>query len=417
MPANYDIIIIGGGPSGLSLACLAADLDLTVAIVDKLSEAQLEAPAIDGRDIALTHRSVQILDALSVWGSIAAEDVAPIRRACVINADQEHRLRFDPDTTGHAALGYLVSNHILRTELCRAARKRARVSFILGDEVKDLDLSGPVAALSLSSGRVIKSRLVVAADSRFSQARRQAGIGVEMRDFGRTCIVCRLKHERPHDETAYEWFDTDQTLALLPLNDRHSSIVITQPTASAVATMKLPVDAFVAAVTQRLKARWGPMELVGERHAYPLIGVYADRFAAHHFALIGDAAVGMHPVTAHGFNFGLMGAHTLAEKLRVAIGTGMNIGAADVLQGYDREHRRATYPLYLATNALVRIYTDNGMLARVARSAILRIGDHLTPLKDLMLRKLTEVDDPLASTGTFALHGARDSGWEARSRP
>ncbi len=135
------------------------------------------------------------------------------------------------------------------------------------------------------------------------------------------------------------------------------------------------------------------MELSGKRHAYPLAAVYADRFCSRNFALIGDAAVGMHPVTAHGFNFGLSGVETLASKLGTAVRAGLNIGSVSVLESYEREHRSATYPLYIATNALVRLYTDARAPARISRSLILQIGDRLSPLKDFMLRKLTEVGE------------------------
>lgn len=415
---NYDVVVIGGGPAGLSFACLAGRLDLKVAVVDTVREEQLAAPAIDGRDIALTHRSVQVLERLGVWGAIPPEEVAPIRRACVLNADQSQLLHFDPPASRRAELGYLVSNHILRTLLYREAKKVATVELIAGVEAKDIDLGGPLARVSLASGNDLEAPLVVAADSRFSKIRRQAGIGAEMRDFGRTCIVCRMKHEKAHDGTAYEWFDKDWTLAVLPLSDRLSSIVITQPASVAAETSRMPASALAAQVAEKFAGRWGPMELVGERHSYPLVAVYAERFATRHLALIGDAAVGMHPVTAHGFNFGLMGAQTLVTKVHDALRSGMNIAAPEVLEAYDREHRRATYPLYAATNALVRLYTDNRTLARVARSAILRIGERLTPIKDLMLRRLTAVDETLTSTREALVpRGVGDHDREARSRP
>jgi 2-polyprenyl-6-methoxyphenol hydroxylase-like FAD-dependent oxidoreductase len=111
------------------------------------------------------------------------------------------------------------------------------------------------------------------------------------------------------------------------------------------------------------------------------------------FALIGDAAVGMHPVTAHGFNFGLRGAETLIREIGDAARSGGDIGSASVLQRYAREHRSATYPLYTATNAIVGLYTDNSVPARIAREALLPLSNALTPIKDFMLYKLTEIDD------------------------
>ena len=393
----YDIVIVGAGPAGLSFACLASEHGLKIGLIDQQGEELLAAPPPDGRDIALTHRSIQILKNIGAWSNIAVEDIAAIKRACVKNADQSYVLNFDHDRTGRTALGYLVSNQIIRRTLYQAAKTRENVEFVTGATAMDLKLGPSIATVSLSSGEVLEAPLVVAADSRFSEMRRKAGIGAEMRDFGHVCIVCRMKHEKPHGGTAYEWFDTDKTLAVLPLNNNESSIVITQPAGSAARAMDIPGGEYAADVERRFAGQWGAMELSGERHAYPLVATYADCFCAHRFALIGDAAVGMHPVTAHGFNFGLRGADTLAAKVTGATQAALDIGAVSVLEGYDREHRKATYPLYIATNALVRLYTNNHPLARIARSLVLLVGTGLSPIKDYMLHKLTEVDERQAS--------------------
>ncbi|MGZ5914680.1 MAG: 5-demethoxyubiquinol-8 5-hydroxylase UbiM [Hyphomicrobium sp.] len=398
MQARYDMVIVGAGPAGLSLACLAGAAGLKIAIVDEQREEQIARPAYDGRDIALTHRSVECLKQAGVWSAIADADVAPISNACVKNADEPALLRFDPGAMGEKALGYLVSNQVLRAALYAGAKARDSIELVTGATATAVELGGTAAKVSLATGDDLAARLVVAADSRFSKLRRMAGIGADLRDFGRVCIVCRIKHEQAHDGTAYEWFDTDQTLAVLPLNNRESSIVLTLPATAAARAMELPAPAFAADVERRFARRWGAMELSGARHAYPLVGVYADRFVAKRFALIGDAAVGMHPVTAHGFNFGLRGAASLAVRVSAAARAGVDIGSASLLEAYDREHRRATFPLYVATNALVRLYTDNGAAARLARSGILRLGERMTPIKNLMLRRLMEVDTRPALT-------------------
>ena len=219
-----------------------------------------------------------------------------------------------------------------------------------------------------------------------------AGIAAKMRDFGRVCIVSRMTIEKPHDEIATEWFDYDRTLAALPLNDHQLSIVLTIASDAAPAEIAATPEAFAAEVERRFASRWGAMRLVGERHAYPLIAVYADRFTARRFALVGDAAVGMHPVTAHGYNFGLRGADTLARGMETARRLGLDPGGASVLDRYDRDHRAATWPLYTATNALVSLYTDNQPLARFGREALLRLGNALPPVKALMMGKLTEIE-------------------------
>lgn len=392
MRANYDVAIAGAGPAGLAFACLASSLGLSVAVVEKEADAVLAAPPPDGREIALTHRSMQTLKNLGVWGRFATDEIAPIKRACVRNAASADLLRLDTARSGVEALGYLVSNHVIRRELYRQVRQTTGIDLLSGTGVTGVELAGPHAALSLPTGARLTARLIVAADSRFSQLRRSAGIGAEMRDFGRVCIVCRMTHEAAHDATAYEWFDTDQTLAVLPLGPNTSSIVLTLPSNGAAAVLSMTPEAFAQEVERRFRGQWGPMKLAGERTAYPLVAVYAHAFHARRFALVGDAAVGMHPVTAHGFNFGLRGAETLAGEMRKAKEAGGDFAAKAVLQAYDTAHRRATYPLYAATNAMVGLYTVNGPLAHLARHALLRIGNALPPVRSFMVHKLTEYD-------------------------
>lgn len=393
MRARYDVAIIGSGPAGLACACLAGVAGLHVAVVEKEPEEILAAPPPDGREIALTHRSVQIFESLGVWGRISPEQIAPIKRACVRNGPSADLLSFGPERTGREALGFLVSNHVIRASLYECAKSHETIEFISGNGCTEVELGELRARISLRSGEALEAALVVAADSRFSEMRRKAGIGADMCDFGRVCIVCRMRHQRPHDSTAYEWFDTDQTMAVLPLNNRVSSIVLTMAASAAPHAMRQPADAFAADVERRFRGQWGRMELSSERYAYPLVAVYAHRFHTRRFALVGDAAVGMHPVTAHGFNFGLRGADTLVREVGKAMRAGRDIASERVLAAYDFEHRRATYPLYTATNALVGLYSDNGVLAGFARNIFLRIGNGVSPIKDYMLHKLMEIDE------------------------
>jgi ubiquinone biosynthesis UbiH/UbiF/VisC/COQ6 family hydroxylase len=196
-------------------------------------------------------------------------------------------------------------------------------------------------------------------------------------------LVCRMHHAKSHDGVAWEWFDHGQTLALLPLNGGFcSSVVITVSDQEARRLQALGETDFDAELGRRFQRRLGTMRLCGERHAYPLVGVYADRFVAPRHALIGDAAVGMHPVTAHGFNLGLRGQATLAREILAAAARGADIGAAELLERYQREHRRASWPLYAATNTLVRLYTSEAPPLRFARHALLRLADRFTPFRE-----------------------------------
>jgi 2-polyprenyl-6-methoxyphenol hydroxylase-like FAD-dependent oxidoreductase len=168
-----------------------------------------------------------------------------------------------------------------------------------------------------------------------------------------------------------------------------SSIVITVPASKAPEILGMTEEAFNADIEQRFEHRLGAMRLAGERFAYPLVGVHAKRFVAQRFALIGDAAVGMHPVTAHGFNLGLSGAELLAGEVRKAAERGADFGAPEVLQAYQAKHRLDTLPLFHGTNTVVGLFTNNSLPAKALRKAVMHASNHLPPVKWAIRRKLT----------------------------
>ena len=391
MQQHFDCLIAGGGPAGLSLATMLGQSGLSVAVIEQSDESTLAAPAPDGREIALTHLSRAILERLGVWSRFPAEEIAPIRRAEVKNGASPYALTFDHPPEAGEGLGFIVPNSVIRAALFQAVRELPTVRLFTSTKATSLSLGSDKGRLETSGG-AFEAPLIAAADSRFSAVRRMAGIAARMRDFGRVCIVARMTVEKPHDDIATEWFDYDRTLAALPLNGNQISIVLTIASDAAPAELASAPEAFAAEVERRFASRWGSMRLDGERHAYPLVAVYADRFSARRFALVGDAAVGMHPVTAHGYNFGLRGADTLARGIESARRLGLDIGGGSVLERYNRDHRAATWPLYTATNALVSLYTDDQPLARIGREALLRLGNALPPVKALMMGKLTEIE-------------------------
>jgi len=388
MPALQDVVIVGAGPVGLALACALGDAGLAVTLVERQPRAALADPAPDGREIALTHRSAGILEALGLWERLAGDDVAPIREARVIDAGAPQALRFEPRGSRHAELGFLVANSAIRAAAFAAAARPA-VTLLDGAQVARIRPGADAAEVDLADGRRLRARLVVAADSRLSETRRQMGLGAELREFGRDVIVCRMAHEAPSDGIAWECFGYGRTLAVLPLNRQRVSTVVTVASDRSDALLRLPAPEYADLVCRQFGARLGRMRPDGERHVYPLVAVYARRFVGPRFALAGDAAVGMHPVTAHGFNLGLYGVDTLARALAAARRTGRDIGSLDVLLRYEAEHRRVTRPLYLGTNALVGLFTDDRAPARAARAAVIGVAERLAPLKAAITRRLT----------------------------
>ena len=387
---KFDIVVVGAGPAGLGFAASLAGSGLRLGLIEKLPEAALADPDFDGREIALTHLSMRLLRQLGAWERIPADEISPLREAQVLNGLSSFALRFDDDGRGDGPLGVLVPNHLIRRSLYEVVRALPEVTLLTGQTVASVQTSAQGASVGLADGRTITAPLVVAADTRFSESRRRMGIPATMQDFGKSMLVCRMAHERPHHGIATEWFGYGQTFAILPLNGDVSGAVLTLPAREMEKVMALEGAEFDADITRRYRHRLGAMRLVSTRHVYPLVGVLAQRFVATRFALVGDAAVGMHPVTAHGFNLGLRGADTLAREIRDAIGRGRDVADRRALARYQTDHMRASRPLYMATNATALFYTDDRLPVRVLRAAALRLGSRLAPFRRAVVERLTE---------------------------
>jgi ubiquinone biosynthesis UbiH/UbiF/VisC/COQ6 family hydroxylase len=389
---EFDLVIVGAGPAGLALAKSLADAPLRIALVEVQAQSVLENPPEDGRDIALTHTSEKIMGDLGMWAHIPEDRIGVIRDAKVLNGTSPFALHFDPKGQEGGYLGRIVPNYLIRKAAFAVLREQKNVTLVCDQRVVGVKTGAALSQVALADGRKLQAKLVVAADSRFSGTRRMVGIAADSLDFGRVVIVCEMTHTLPHDDTAYECFHYDQTLAILPMAGLKSSVVVTLPASRAKEVMAMGDGAFAADIEKRFGRKLGVMTLTGKRHPYPLVGVLAKKFVTSRFALIGDAAVGMHPVTAHGYNLGLSSAHLLAGEIAQAAARGGDIGAMLGLKRYEAAHRRVAVPLYHGTNMLVKLFTDTSPPARILRGAALRLGDRFAPLKNRILHQLTHID-------------------------
>ncbi len=407
---SFDVVVVGGGPVGLGFVRSLAGSGLRIALVERQNEKLLAAPAEDGREIAITHHSWQLLRELGLWQRFREEEIGTLRDAMVLNGNARPGLMFRHTEAGKQQLGWLLPNHAIRRAAYAEVAEMTEVRRITGMGVTAVKNDRDGAEVILDDGEVLHTALVVAADSRFSILRRFAGIPASMHDFGKIMLVCRMTHEREHEHVAWEWFDFGQTLALLPLHDPYtSSVVLTLPHQQMKALLSLDDGAFEIDMVRRFQQRLGRMTVAGPRCTYPLVGVYARRFVAERFAVIGDAAVGMHPVTAHGFNLGLLGLEVLAREICAANATQKAIWSPDLLQRYEREHRRATYPLYMATQLLANLYTDDRRPARVLRSLALAAGTRQGPLRRMIMAELTRANDNPSPPVRRAIRALRQS--------
>ncbi len=385
---EYDFIINGAGPSGLCFAALASKNGLRCAIIEKQAKEAIESPKFDGRDIALTHKSKDILESLGIWAQFSQGDISTIDKAIVNNGKNDGKMVLESNLAPN--LAYVVSNHLVRQYAYKIVKGDENIKIFFENEITKIDNKTDFVSAGLQDGTNLNAKILIAADSRFSTIRKRYGISSSMLDFGKTMVVCRIKHEIAHEFIANECFGNGYTLALLPLNDNVSSAVITmKPNQIDELLAKGDIE-FTDWIQERFEKPLGKISLISEKFAYPLVGVYANSFIAPRFAAIGDAAVGMHPVTAHGFNFGLLSITTLMNCIQKAQKHNKDIGAPQVLCEYDRKHRLDTLPLYVATAGIVNLYTNDTLPATLARKALINIADKMAPIKALMMNKLVD---------------------------
>ncbi len=390
MQTPYDIVIIGGGPAGLSFAASMISTDTQVLVVEKSDLVSISKPKPDGREIALTHLSLKILKQLDVWNFVNQAEVSPLKEAKVFDGDSPSLLNFKSDSSDIDALGFLVPNYQIRQALYQRVSQAPNITLKTESLVDDVEFKQTHSNVVFASGEQVQAKLVIAADSRFSNIRRKVGIPSLMKDFSKVMIVTKMTHEKTHDNVALECFDYGQTLALLPMVGNASSVVLTVTTDKAQSMLDMSEADFNQKITRDFKGQFGNMTQEGERHSYPLVGVHAQTFIAERFALIGDAAVGMHPVTAHGFNLGLRGQDILATLVKEALAHGQDIGSESLLKLFEKKHIHLTRLMFFGTNGIVALFTNDAPVIKQVRRFVLKFAEKFPPIKYLISNHLTE---------------------------
>ena len=378
------IVIVGAGPAGLAMAIALSGMGFRINVIDPKIEKDIKNPSYDGREIALTHQSKLYMEKLGIWQDIPEKSISYIKKAKILDDDSTESILIGDLIGKDSEIGFLVSNNVIRKSsydtLLILQEKNKDIKFFFEDEVTDVRNFDDFSKIELKSGKMLEAKLVISSDSRFSKIRTLLGIPSEMFDFGRDMLVCSMKHSKTHDQTAWEWFTYGYTLALLPMREGfidgqyESSVIVTMNKQEINNLLSLDKQRFNEEITKKFKNFFGDMVLTGPCYAYPLISVYPKKFVSERYALIGDAAVGMHPVTAHGYNFVLKGIKTLTELIDEAWQAREDIASDSLLNRYNRKHRAATKPLYLFTKFILAIFTKEVPSAKKIRKIFIKLG-------------------------------------------
>ena len=224
---KFDIAIIGAGPSGLSLACALAKTKLKIAIIEKNPKKKFSNPQNDGRDIALTHRSKNILKKFGIWKFINPKTISPIKEARILDGDSSRYIHLDHIKTIKNSLGYLIPNQIIRKGIYKKLETIKKIKIFSKNEVSKIISNKFLTKICLKNRKILESKLTIVADGRLSKIREKLGIYTNKTNFETSMTVFRMKHQLSNNNIALEYFHYNQTLAILPIQKKLSSIVIT----------------------------------------------------------------------------------------------------------------------------------------------------------------------------------------------
>ena len=381
---NFDCIVIGGGLSGLTTTLALSKIGLSVAIIDKTSLKMVKKNEGDQRTTAVSASGKKIFEALDIWDSLK-EDAEPILDIVVSEKGKRGHLNFDHQTVGTEPMGHILDNIQLKNSLLTGIRSQKNIQLFPFKSLDNFFPDAGTVTVDLNDETSYEAALLVAADGRNSASRRIAKIKGTNIDYNQSSIVFTVSHEKPHRGTAYEQFTTGGPIAFLPMRGNQSSVVWSEDTEVVKSLMQLDDKDFAAAASYRLNDFLGEMTIIGQRKIFPLKLNYADTIIADRFAMVGDAAHGLHPIAGQGFNLGLRDIANLTEEISKARRLGLDIGSFETLRSYQAARRFDNFSLVAATDGLNRLFTNNNKIVRSIRNSGLDAINTMNPLKNLFM--------------------------------
>ncbi len=386
-----DVVIGGAGFAGLALAiALRQGLGPTFSIT-VVDPALGNETSKDPRASAIAAAARRLFEAIEVWDAVDA-NAQPILDMVVTDSKLDDAVRptfltFGGEVEPGEPFAHMIENRHLVDALVTKAKQ-------LGVELRASSVetfAHPPSAsridVSLADGDVLSARLLVGADGARSRIRDQAGIATHGWNYNQSAIVTTVGHEREHNGRAEEHFLPAGPFAILPLTGKRVSIVWTEAAREAERVIALPDDEFLVELEKRFGLHLGDLEVIGPRRAFPLGLFTAREFIGDRLALIGDAAHIIHPIAGQGLNMGLRDVAALAEAVADAARLGLDVGAADVLERYQRWRRFDTMAMGVATDGLNRLFSNSSDVLRLARDVGLGVVERVPALKRMFIRE------------------------------
>ncbi|MDJ0759855.1 MAG: 2-octaprenyl-6-methoxyphenyl hydroxylase [Woeseiaceae bacterium] len=365
MSNHYDIVIAGGGMIGTSLALALRPIGLRVAVVEPVARGEPQQPSFDERTTALSRSTQRMFDAMGLWPDVMAAST-PIRHIHVSDAGRFGFSRIDAEEQGVEALGHVVINRVLGEVLQDELKEADSVTQFCPASVEAVDVSDERATVTLDTGELLTADLLVAADGARSQLRDLLHIGASVKHYGQTAIIGNLLSEKRPDGVAYERFTTGGPIAFLPMSGGRTAFVWVAETSVADELLALDDETFTDRLYAAFGTRLGRFSKIGKRSAYPLSLSKASRMTATRSVLVGNAAHGLHPVAAQGFNLGMRDVAALCDCISDARRDGDSI--AVMLERYADWRKRDQGTLVRITDSIVEVFGSTRPATRFARN-------------------------------------------------
>jgi 2-octaprenyl-6-methoxyphenol hydroxylase len=385
---DYDLVVVGGGLVGATLACALRDSSLRVALI----EAKPESAAIArGQAYHINLMSSRIFAGIGVWNEMRS-GVNQIEQIHLSDADYSGIVQFMLRDLSTDVLGYVAEHRVLLDALQNFLHQCPNVDYLCPAELVNTSYQTDGVELTLNQAgevRQVWTRLLVAADGARSPIRQQAEIQTRGWQYWQSCVVAFIQPEKPHHNIAYERFQSDGPFAILPLPNNLCRIVWTAPKAEAAAIAALDDEQFLTRLKQRYGDQMGELSLVGDRYVFPVQLMHSTCYTQSRLALIGDAAHCCHPVGGQGVNLGIRDAAALAEVIQKAHKQGKDIGDLKILKQYEHWRKLENLTILGFTDLLVRTFSNNFLPLVVLRRLGLEVLRSIRPLKVTALQLMT----------------------------
>ena len=399
-----DVIILGGGLIGLSLAAALDASGLTCSVVDPVDPESWANAGFDGRTSAVSSSSRRMLEAIGVADHLPAPG-CPIRTIRVADGLKPGGLAFEPPQSDDEPLGWMHENRHLREALRARAQAGPRINLYWQSKAARIDRGDHRVAVTLEDGRELRAPLLAVAEGRNSPTREAAGMRIARWQYDHAAIVSTVRHERPHEHVAWEIFYPAGPFALLPMTDdehgHRSAIVWSVRKADAAGFLALSDEQFAAEAKVAMGGFLGKLALLAPRSTYPLGFHHAAKITDRRLALVGDSAHAIHPIAGQGLNLGFRDVAALTQVLVEGARLGLDLGDRQLMDRYQRWRGLDTLMVAMATDGLTRLYGIPGRLPSAVRRLGMAVTGRIGPLKDRLAAEArgTSGDLPLLLRG------------------